>query len=93
MIPDMGARTDTFPPTRGLTDSDRIALARESLSTGMMARVREVSGWTHADLARCLEVTPGAVIGWESGRSTPGDHDALRLWEVMVRLCRTPAVA
>ncbi len=34
-------------------------------------QLREGKGWTQLELAYRLEVTPGTVYAWESGRSEP----------------------
>ncbi len=34
-------------------------------------QLREAQGWTQLELAYRLEVTPGTVYAWESGRSEP----------------------
>lgn len=46
-----------------------------------LAKARRESGWTQAEMAGLLEVSPGAVANWESGHSQPRTFlETMRGW-------------
>lgn len=85
----MGA-DDRFPPP-GLTDTDRARLALAALADGTAARIRTLSGWTLADMARACNVPTWRLAAWEDGTATPGPRAAVKLWTVLVEACTRPA--
>lgn len=82
---------ETFPYTRALTDADREHAVLRALADGTVTRLREATGWSDTELALLLNVKTGLVLRWETGRATPSRASAVKLWQVLVSVCTTPA--
>lgn len=80
----MGAATQPFPPSRPLTEADRVAAVHTALRDGTVVRIRNLMGWSRADLAERLNVLPSLVAGWEDGEHTPSPYASAKLWTVLV---------
>jgi len=78
----MGAATS--PPDRPLTDRDRAAAIHAALRDGTVPRIRDLMGWSTADLADRLNVLPSLVEGWEKGEHLPSPYACAKLWTVLV---------
>lgn len=82
----MGTCTTRYP----LSDEERRTAARQALADGTATRVRVAAGWSPAALAERLNVTTTTVHRWEAGVAQPAPASALKLWRVLVDVCRTP---
>lgn len=80
----MGAATHHFPPDRPLTEQDRVSAVHAALADGTVARIRDLMGWTNADLAERLNVLPSLVEGWLTGEHPPSPYASAKLWTVLV---------
>lgn len=80
----MGAATPRFPPGRPFTEKDRVAAVHAALKDGTVTRIRDLMGWTTADLAERLNVLPSLVDGWLTGETTPSPYASGKLWTVLV---------
>lgn len=84
----MGAPMDQQAPA--LTPAQRGILARAALRDGTAARIRDLRGWTVADMARECNVTTHLLTGWEDGTEHPSPGSLLKVWDVLVTACTTP---
>lgn len=80
----MGAAMDRFPPERQMTEKEREQAVHEALRDGTVKKVRELLGWSVADLAERLNVLPSLVQGWEDGEHLPSPYASSKLWTVLV---------
>lgn len=80
----MGAAMDRFPHDRTMSEKEREQAIHEALRDGTVRKVRELLGWSTADLAERLNVLPSLVEGWESGEHLPSPYASSKLWTVLV---------
>lgn len=89
----MGAASDRFPTGRPLTDKAREQAVHAALADGTVTRIRDLMGWSTADLADRLNVLPSLVEGWLTGETTPSPYASSKLWTVLVCAIRYEGAA
>lgn len=67
---------------------DRLLEIRELIKTGEARKLREDACLTVAEVARTLEVTPGAVVRWEHGQREPTGRNVREYHALLIRLAR-----
>ena len=67
-------------------DLDGLAELGELIRSGRARQLREKAGISGSELARRLDVTPGAVLRWETGERRPQGANARRYARVLRRL-------
>lgn len=56
----------------------------EALRDGTVRKIRDLLGWSTADLAERLNVLPSLVEGWEACDPLPSPYASTKLWTVLV---------
>lgn len=56
----------------------------EALRDGTVRKVRELLGWSTADLAERMNVLPSLVESWEACDPLPSPYASSKLWTVLV---------
>lgn len=83
-MPGMGAAMDRFPHDRPMSDKERTQAVHDALRDGTVRKVRDLLGWSTADLAERLNVLPSLVELWETGEHLPSPYASSKLWTVLV---------
>jgi DNA-binding transcriptional regulator YiaG len=78
-----------------LTERDLLLIAqtREDLESGRAREQRVASGWSVAEIAGRLEVTPQAVRLWERGKRKPVSVHALGYGRLLAAVSKARAAA